>query len=356
MKIIKILFLINLFFFSCKAIKKPSNNDKTINSEQPKPIKVAGFQGEQVTGVTIDNMGGIYVNFPRWRPNIRLSVAKLNTQGKPIPFPDAKWNSWKINEPLDVNKFVSVQSVVANQNNLYVIDTRRPVFGEILDAPRVFVFDLVSKQLKETIIFKDNTYHSDSYINDIRVDNERKTAYFTDSGHAGLIAIDLTTGKQKRVLNNHKSTLAEQDYLNVHGIKWEGKIHSDGIAFDKKESKLYYHSLTGYNLYAIPVDVLLKGSNSEIENAVEMVSKTTAPDGMIFDKKGNLYFADLEQDKIYKLESNGKQTVIAEGKSVKWADTFSIYNGDLYYTNSRISEAMRPNISDLEFTVYKVKL
>jgi hypothetical protein len=37
--------------------------------------------------------------------------------------------------------------------------------------------------------------------------------YCTDSGRAGLIVLDMTSGKSTRVLDNHFSTKAEQSYL-----------------------------------------------------------------------------------------------------------------------------------------------
>ena len=85
------------------------------------------------------------------------------------------------------------------------------------------------------------------------------------------------------------------------------------------------------------------------------MAKTAAPDGMIFDKGGNLYFADLENHSIIKLDPDLNQTIITQGDAIKWADSFSIYDGWLYFTNSRIHEA-RGDIKDMEFTINKIKL
>lgn len=52
---------------------------------------------------------------------------------------------------------------------------------------------------------------------------------------------------------------------------------------------------------------------------------------MIFDKNGNLYLADLENDKVIKfVPKTNKIRVFAKGEKVKWTDTFSIYNDELY--------------------------
>jgi sugar lactone lactonase YvrE len=85
------------------------------------------------------------------------------------------------------------------------------------------------------------------------------------------------------------------------------------------------------------------------------VAKTAAPDGMIFDDKGNLYFGDLENNKIQYLTLNGKINTLCEGEKIKWVDTFSIYDGYLFYTNSRINET-KNGVSDLIFSINKIKI
>jgi sugar lactone lactonase YvrE len=115
---------------------------------------------------------------------------------------------------------------------------------------------------------------------------------------------------------------------------------------------LYYHALTGYNLYAIPTEAL-NGTASDVEAAVNLVAKTPAPDGMIINGSGHLFLADLEHNKIMQMKlPNGPLTVFAEGADLKWVDTFSILGNDLYFTTSRINEA-QGDISGLSFCIYK---
>jgi hypothetical protein len=42
-----------------------------------------------------------------------------------------------IGSAVEDQKFIGVQSVVAFENKLYVLDTRSPLFGAVLDAPRL---------------------------------------------------------------------------------------------------------------------------------------------------------------------------------------------------------------------------
>jgi len=319
-------------------------------------IEVANFTGQQVTGVTVSEQGRVFANFPRWRKAVKNSVVEVDKSGQAISYPNKKWNSWTLKAPISDSLFVAVQSVVAFENNLYVLDTRNPLFKGVIGRPRIFVFNLDSNKLIQTYMLSEASFHGDSYINDLRIDKKNKKAYMTDSGHAGLIILDLESGMFKRVLDNHFSTSSELEWLSFDGIKWVNTVHSDGIALDIRKDLLYYHSLTGYSLFAVPTSILINGSELEIHENIEFIKRTPAPDGMIFDSFGNLYLADLEKNRIMRLKaSDGKLEVFAEGEKIKWADTFSVYNDELYFTNSRINEATGA-IDTMVFTINKIKI
>lgn len=337
------ILLISILIFSCNAKKSEIEN-------------VINFKGQQVTGVTVSNKGRVFANFPRWRVNVKNSVVEVFNNGTAKAFPNEAWNSWKLGQAFSDQVFVAVQSVVAFENILYVLDTRNPLFKGVIDAPKIFAFDLNSHQIIKTYTLSKESFHNDSYINDLRVDKKKSKIYFTDSGHAGIVVLDLNTGTSFRVLDNHKSTLAETNQLTFDNGVWTNTVHSDGIALDTKNDVLYYHALTGYSLYAIATDKLTLENNSEIENNVQFIAKTAAPDGMIIDEAGALFYADLENNKIMQLElSSGQTKVVAEGNKVKWADTFSLYKNTLYYTNSRINEA-QGNINEMDFSINKIKI
>lgn len=313
--------------------------------------QVITFKGQQVTGVTVTAEGRIFANFPRWRERVENSVVEINDEKRSSPYPNEKWNSWKLGNPIEENVFLAVQSVVAFDGVLYVLDTRNPLFQGVLDQPRIFAFDLNSNELISTYLLSENVYHHDSYINDLRVDKKKQKIYLTDSGHAGLVVLDLKTKKSIRILDNHYSTQSEVNRLNFENGVWENTVHSDGIAFDAKNDYLYFHALTGYSLYRLSTNEIL-----DAENKVEFVAKTSAPDGMIIDESGGLYFADLEHNKIMKMDLQTKEkSVFAEGDKVRWADTFSIFDGYLYFTNSRINETS-DDISIMSFSINKIKL
>ena len=344
---IQIIILAAILLQSCVNQKASSNKNEI--------IEVAQFKGQQVTGVSVSKTGRVFANFPRWREGVNHSVVEISTNGKTISYPSEKWNNWAIGDSISDSVFVAVQSVVVHKDDLYVLDTRNPLFKGVQNAPRLFVFDLNTNSLKDILILSAQSYKPNSYINDLRIDDTANCIYMTDSGEPGLVVLNLSTKESKRVLDNHYSTLAETDHLTINGVKWNNTVHSDGIAFNSKTNRLYYHSLTGYNLYSVSADLLNNGDKEQIEADVTLVAKTAAPDGMIFDDKGNLYFADLENNKIQYLMPNGNINTLCEGEKIKWADTFSIYNGYLYFTNSRINETQN-GVSDLIFSINKIKI
>jgi sugar lactone lactonase YvrE len=93
----------------------------------------------------------------------------------------------------------------------------------------------------------------------------------------------------------------------------------------------------------------------QIEEQVKFEATTAAPDGMIFDQAGNLYFADLENNKIQYIKPDGSIHTLVEGDAIRWADTFSIYDNYLYFTNSRINE-VSGDIANMTFSLNKIKL
>lgn len=325
----------------------------TASSQQRKAVRVTSFKGIQVTGVTVSKDGRVFACFPRWRMDVPFSVVEVLKDGSYKPYPSDDLNRWDVRQPNVSEAFISVQSVVAQGNMLYILDTANPLFKGLVAQPRLLVYDLKSNQLVKNYEFPSSVVKTTSYVNDLRVDSSTNSILVTDSGEPGIIILNTNKGTFKRVLDNHPYTRAEVDFLTFDGIKMSFKVHSDGIELDSRNRILYFHALSGYTLYGIELDKLLGG---DVSADAFFKMRTGAPDGMVMDENGNLYFGDLEKGQIKYITPNRKHIkVLLEGDAVKWADSFSIYNGYLYYTNSRINEA-RGDISDMEFTINKVRL
>jgi len=323
--------------------------------------KVASFKGIQVTGVTISQSGRLFANFPRWHENLPFSVVEVMLNGDYKPYPDETWNNW--NGQPEENKFTCVQSVVAHENSLFVLDPASPMMKGVVGNAMLYEFDLTTDELLNKWTFDKEIAPEKSYLNDLRIDREAGKIYITESGVGAIVVLDLNTGKSRRLLDQHASTKSEDIWLTVEGEKWvkEGQkpqMHADGIALSNDKAYLYYHALTGYGLYRVPTQALNNETLTEqaLAEQVESLGKTSAPDGMIFDRRGNLYLGDLEKNAIMCRNPEGELQTFVQDSQTKWPDTFTIDEQDnFYFTTSRIHE-MEGDISQLEFNIFKVAL
>ncbi|HEV7346894.1 SMP-30/gluconolactonase/LRE family protein [Telluribacter sp.] len=331
------------------------------STTQNQLTKVASFKGVQVTGVTMSPLGRLFACFPRWREGVPFSVVEVRQDGSYVPYPDESWNHW-LGAPQD-NKFTCVQAVWAQDNSLFVLDPANPEMKGVVGNPALYEFDLNTDLLKNKWIFDRKIAPEQSYLNDLRIDEEFGRIYITESGTGAIILLDIVSGVPRRLLDKHPSVKAEDIYLTVEGEKWlrDGKqpqMHADGIALSPDKAFLYYHALTGYHLYRVSTDMLTSEVMDEekLEEQVEDLGKTPAPDGMIFDQNGNLYMADLEKNAIVYRTPEGDIRTLIQDEQIKWADTFTLDGlGNLLFTTSRLHEAVG-DISDIEFCIYKVPL
>jgi sugar lactone lactonase YvrE len=365
----KILSLLStgLILAACSSPeKKPGESGpvdkKTIGllptEKEPELVQVAEFKGVQVTGVTISKDGRMFANFPRWRANVPFSVVEVMPDGTHKPFPDVNWNKW--NGKPEKNKFTCVQSVFAHNNSLYVLDPSSPEMKGVIGKAKLYQFDLATNKLKKTWEFDETVAPKESYLNDLRIDEANNNIYITDSGLGGIVVLDTITGQAKRVLDKHPSTKSENVTLTVEKKPFNQQIHSDGIALSPVDNKLYYHALTGYTLYRVPASELDNQNKDEtrLVKKVENLGATPAPDGMIFDKDGNLYMADLERNAVSFRTPDGDMKILIQDERIKWPDTFT-FDGknNLIFTDSLLQDAPAgQSVEDMTFKIYKVAL
>lgn len=299
-------------------------------------LTVIAESDHQWTGIAVSRNNRMFVNFPRWSADTPVAVAEI-INGKVVPFPDTNRNKYESDKP---DHFTCVQSVfVDNENQLWVLDTGYQLELDKTKGGKLFVFDLQKNVLKTTYDFPIEKITDKSYLNDFRVDEINHKVYLTDSRLGGLVVLDLKTKEVRKVLVNHPSTLAEVPEITIEGIQRKKQVHSDGIELDKERKYLYYCSLTGENLYRIPVKYISNLNNDDafLGSKVEKFAKTGANDGIAFDTKGNLYLSSLEQNGISVVNKNGVFKTIITDPLIQWPDSLAFgNNGELYFTTSQI--------------------
>jgi sugar lactone lactonase YvrE/dienelactone hydrolase len=332
-------------FAAAAVVAVPPSSPAAVKVSVPELVMVA--ESEVLwTGVAVSRRGRVFVNYPRWSPAVAVSVAELTKSGEVRPFPDAEWNRWDpAASPAD--RFVCVQSVHIDRDDaLWVLDPGMVAGkGVVEGGAKLLKVDLTSDKVVQTIRFDSSIAPQASYLNDVRVDTQRKYAYITDSGLGAIIAVNLATGESRRLLAEHPSTKSEDITLVIEGKPWllpDGsppRIHSDGVALDAKGEYLYYQALSGRTLYRIRTDLLRDppAKDPDIAAAVEIVARPGPADGIGFGPDGCLYITSIEQNAIRCLTPEGKTEVLVQDDRLKWPDSLSITrDGTVYVTTSQI--------------------
>lgn len=349
----------------------PSLAQEPVAATTPPPAgstaltQVAHFQ-HQVTGVTVAQDGRIFVNFPRWTEDSPVSVAELK-DGKPVPYPDGEWNAWRNARKDEVDPkthFVCVQSVVADrQGRLWVVDAAAPAMAAVVkDGPKLVAIDLKTNTVAKTIAFDPTVAPQGSYLNDVRISPDGKTAYLTDSGAEGaLVVVDIESGKAKRLLAGVPAAMPDPAVT----VTYDGKplrrpdgrgveFSADGIALSPDGKTLYWQAIKGKVLYSLPTDALTGWvtaslvpemlADRTLTGKVVTVGENGPADGLLIDRDGSRLYVTSPQDDSIKVrdlasKDSGVTTLIQDPR-LRWPDTFSQGpDGTVYVTTSHIQDS-----------------
>lgn len=325
---LRALVVPSLLLAACASAQQPAAHG------EPRLERVAESKALW-TGVA-QTGGRIFLNFPRWSDDVPIAVGELK-DGKVTPWPDPVWNSWTPGAPAE-GRFVAVQSVVAGEDgSLWVVDTGNPKFEGLIErGPRLYQFDTRTGDLVREIAFGPEAVSHDSYLNDVRVDAARGTAYLTDSNAGGLVVVDLTSGAARKVLADHPSTHAELEALTIDGHRTSRTVQADGIALSPGGDWLYYAPLTGHTLWRVPT-AALRDPHADPAPQVERVREIVATDGILMAPDGNLYLGGLEDSSVYVLRPDGTYERLVHDTRLSWPDSFALdEHGGLLVTTTQL--------------------
>ncbi|HYE06489.1 MAG TPA: L-dopachrome tautomerase-related protein [Planctomycetota bacterium] len=324
------------------------------SAADPVISQVAEFGDQQPTGVAVCAVGRIFVNFPRWRDDVPVSVAEILADGALKPFPDRAWNEWRPGSAPDEH-FVCVQSVhYDGAGTLWVLDAASPKMeGVVSGGAKLVQIDLADNRLRRVVRFDESIALPGSYLNDVRISPDSRHAFITDSGAGAIVVVELESGASRRLLDGHASVQADgRRELEVEGKKLLAggatpRIHADGIALSPDGAWLYWHPLTGDALWRAPTASLIDPAltSEALAATVERVADTGAHDGIEFGRDGKLYLTRFETSEIARFDPTTKavETVVRDPR-LSWPDSIA-FQGDrvLLVTASQIQHMPRFN-------------
>jgi sugar lactone lactonase YvrE len=304
----------------------------------------------QLTGLSVSKMGRLFVNYPRWSDRYENAVVEVNADGSTTPFPDETWNRWDLKPDTVAEHFVCVQSVVVDANDvLWVLDAGAPLLGPAIPhAAKLVAIDLTTNRVQRTIAFAPDVALPDSYMNDIRIDLRTGAAYLTDSGHGGIVVVDLASGRAHRALDGHPSVMAEPGVkviVNGKELLQNGKppqFRSDGIALSNDGSYLSYKAITANTLYRIETAILrdAKASPDIVAAAVEVFATIFPTDGLWTGADDSIYTTDVSRNAVTRVTLDGNASIVVQDDRLQWPDTFSAGpDGAIYVSASHINES-----------------
>ena len=296
-----------------------------------------------LAGIAVDKMGAVYVTVPRWRTGVPATLNKLELDPSTNLYTLTPYPSWDAQIVGDTNGIQSCQAAYVDSNNLlWAVDTgRRNLLSATPAAyvdgtPTLWVFDLATGV--NTYIYRfpaDVASPSNSFLNDIVLDEVNRVAYFTDSwGSGALITLDLVTGLSRRY--SGISTANQPNYVMViDGTNYGSGIFttpSDGIALTEDYEALFYCAVQGNTLYRLPTSILRNFSTSaaDIDAAVEVVGTKNPSDGMKY-LQGLLYYGDLPNTTFHALEITATSdpniaaeavTALSNPGQLRWVSVF----------------------------------
>lgn len=277
---------------------------------------------------------------PESKPEINKVVEIINGEFK--PFPDSISQSNLYSHPQGIR--------IDSKNRVCTIDHGDNGIAQA---------KLVCVQIDTKMVEIDYTFPREvapflSYLQDLAIDSESRFYYIADVNFFGkkpaLVIYDSLNNTSRRVLENHPSVVAENWRIQAYNGPMDRlgglivlKAGADSIAIDSKSEWLYYGPMNHRNLFRIPTKILSDFTLNEdaIETYVEKYSDKILSDGIILDKKDNIYLTDVEHQSIAMINKKREMVNLIQSEKFRWPDGLSIgSDGYMYIADSDI-----PNIA-----------
>ncbi len=279
--------------------------------------------------VTTTPDGKVFVSFPSCdRPGIQL--ARLLPGSVLRPFPDERWNALRGPSWTPADGFFLVNAIrIGPDGNLWVIDAGAPGIGQpaVPGAARLFVFDPDSGALIRIYDLAAGL-RAGSYVDDIRFNGP--TLYATDAGSAGLLVVNIASGRVRRVLDGHP-LLSDRKPMRADGRLLRNdagrplKVQADQLEVTPDGRWLYVQPCSG------PLARIATALLDDESAGAEALSRGLMPwldtgttGGTAIDANGVLYMSDVNRRRILRITPDRHVSVFLTDPRLIWSDAMWI--------------------------------
>lgn len=323
-------------------------------------LEIAAQYPEPIGNITVAADGRLFFTV---HPESRPETNKLLEwrDGEAVPYPDAAFQS-QLDTPLGMT--------IDRRQRLWVID--HGMHGA--KGARLLSFDLATAKPLRTHAFADDIAPLGSFLQDLRVSPDGRTAVIADVGFwrkkPALVMHDIDSGRDRRLLESHPSVYP-QDWIVRTPAKTMAffgglaalKPGVDGVAIDDAGRWVYYAAMTHDGLYRLPLAALRDASLSPtaIADTVERVSDKPLSDGLSIDRAGNVLITDVEHGSVMRWRADsGKLETLLRDPRIRWSDGLSHGpDGRLYLADSAIPEQMLRSkahiASQAPYTIWRIR-
>jgi sugar lactone lactonase YvrE len=277
------------------------------------------------------------------KPDMR--VAHLAEDGTLTAFPNEALSTVGSTDPLALDNVLGLRSDSAGRVWMLDMGNNSKV------TPKIVAWDTVADELHRVVELPAPATVATSAPNDLVLDEPNGKIYIADpaaGGEAALIVVDTETGSARRVLQGHRSTVAENVDLQVDGrptVRHTAGRNSphrtgvDSIALDSDSEWLYYGPLHGATMYRIPTAALndVTMPTEDLAAAVESYSEKPFSDGISIDNRDNLYVTDMANDAITVIRPDRSSEVFVQDERLNWPDALSYGpDGQFYVVTNQL--------------------
>ncbi|KXT01923.1 hypothetical protein AC578_2551 [Pseudocercospora eumusae] len=321
------------------AIGLRNINAQTYTGPEDSRIETVLTLDVPTNGVSTTPSGRLFLVLSRIDGSKGPQVVEYNrTTSTMTAYPNEEWNSYAQGKDPGTHLVRVNSQRIGPDGKLYIVDVGSPSFGEPVifpHGPKLVQVD-VEKNEVSRIFWMGNATRYNSLLDDVRFNLATGKAYLTDAGSPGLIVLDLASGLSRRVLESYPGITegvtpasAEGQYL-VQSANGESLfVHADQLEVSPDGKWFYFQPLNG-GMSKIETKWLDQAyyntslAGDALKSSVQPHALTPSTGGTAIDEDGCIYVADIDSQRIIKVDPSGKKTLVVQDPRLLWIDAMWI--------------------------------